>query len=109
MGVPTSEVCYIPAMTRREDHEVHKGRVVALEGGEVHGFLVNIVVTLCYVVMLFYVVFCYVIDMLCYYVTVCCVMLSYVMFCYCYVIYVIVMLCCYVMLCYVILSERLLT
>jgi len=24
MGVPTSEVGYIPAMPRREDHEVHK-------------------------------------------------------------------------------------
>jgi hypothetical protein len=31
MGVPTSEVGYTPAMTRREDHEVHKGHVVALE------------------------------------------------------------------------------
>jgi hypothetical protein len=31
MGVPTSEVGYIPAMPRREDHEVHKGHVVALE------------------------------------------------------------------------------
>jgi hypothetical protein len=30
MGVPTSEVGYIPAMPRREDHEVHKGHVVAL-------------------------------------------------------------------------------
>ena len=51
MGVPTSEVGYTPAMARRKDHEVHKGRVVALEGGEVHGFLVNIVVTLCYVIL----------------------------------------------------------
>ena len=33
MGVPTSEVGYTPAMPRREDHEVHKGRVVALGGG----------------------------------------------------------------------------
>ena len=34
MGVPTSEVCYTPAMLRREDHEVHKkGRVVARGGG----------------------------------------------------------------------------
>ena len=24
MGVPTSEVGYIPAMPKREDHEVHK-------------------------------------------------------------------------------------
>jgi len=31
MGVPTSDVGYIPAMLRREDHEVHKGHVVALE------------------------------------------------------------------------------
>ena len=34
MGVPTSEVGYTPAMPRREDHEVHKGHVVAL--GEKH-------------------------------------------------------------------------
>ena len=33
MGVPTSEVGYTPAMPRREDHEVHKGHVVALWGG----------------------------------------------------------------------------
>jgi len=31
MGVPASEVGYTPAMPRREDHEVHKGHVVALE------------------------------------------------------------------------------
>ena len=31
MGVPTSEVSYTPAMPRREDHEVHKGHVGALE------------------------------------------------------------------------------
>ena len=31
MGVPTSEVGYTPATPRREDHEVHKGHVVALE------------------------------------------------------------------------------
>ena len=31
MGVPNSEVGYTPAMSRREDHEVHKGHVVALE------------------------------------------------------------------------------
>ena len=36
MGVPTSEVCYIPAMPRREDHEVHKGHVVALEEKKKH-------------------------------------------------------------------------
>ena len=33
MGVPTSEYGYTPAMPRREDHEVHKGHVVALGGG----------------------------------------------------------------------------
>ena len=31
MGVPTSEVGYTPAMPRREDHEVHKGHVVAVD------------------------------------------------------------------------------
>ena len=31
MGVPTSEVGYNPAMRRREDHEVHKRHVVALD------------------------------------------------------------------------------
>ena len=31
MGVPTSEVGYTPAMPRREDHEVHKRHVVALD------------------------------------------------------------------------------
>ena len=31
MGVSTSEVGYTPAMPRREDHEVHKGHVVALD------------------------------------------------------------------------------
>jgi hypothetical protein len=31
MGVPISEVGYTPAMPRREDHEVHKGYVVALD------------------------------------------------------------------------------
>ena len=30
MGVPTSEVGYTSAMPKREDHEVHKGHVVAL-------------------------------------------------------------------------------
>jgi hypothetical protein len=34
MGVPTSEVGYTPAMSRREGHEVHKGHVVALGEGE---------------------------------------------------------------------------
>ena len=34
MDVPSSEVGYTPAMPRREDHEVHKGHVVALGGGE---------------------------------------------------------------------------
>ena len=32
MGAPTSEVGYTPAVPRREDHEVHKGHVVALGG-----------------------------------------------------------------------------
>jgi len=31
VGVQTSEVGYTPAMPRREDHEVHKGHVVAVE------------------------------------------------------------------------------
>jgi len=31
MGVPTPEVGYTLAMPRREDHEVHKGHVVALD------------------------------------------------------------------------------
>jgi hypothetical protein len=31
MSVPNSEVGYTPAMSRMEDHEVHKGHVVALE------------------------------------------------------------------------------
>jgi hypothetical protein len=34
MGVPTSEVGYTSATTGREDHEVHKGHVVALERGK---------------------------------------------------------------------------
>jgi hypothetical protein len=38
MGVPTSEVSYTSATTGMEDHEVHKGRVVALvEEGVVFG------------------------------------------------------------------------
>jgi hypothetical protein len=31
MGAPTSEVGYTSATTRRGNHEVHKGHVVALE------------------------------------------------------------------------------
>jgi len=31
MGVPNSEVGYTPAMPRREDREVYKGHVVALD------------------------------------------------------------------------------
>jgi hypothetical protein len=31
MGVPASEVGYTSATTGREDHEIHKGHVVALE------------------------------------------------------------------------------
>ena len=38
MGVPTSEVGYTPAMSRREDHEVHKGHVAAL-GGEKNKYI----------------------------------------------------------------------
>ena len=38
MGVPTLEVGYIPALPRREDHEVHKGRVVAL-GGKIYIYI----------------------------------------------------------------------
>jgi hypothetical protein len=34
MGVPTSEVGYTTATAGREDHEVHKGHVVALEEEE---------------------------------------------------------------------------
>ena len=33
MGVPTSEVGYTPAMSRREDHEVHKRTCVGIGGG----------------------------------------------------------------------------
>ena len=40
MGVPTSEVGYTPAMPRREDHEVHKGHVVALGGGNIILFMI---------------------------------------------------------------------
>ena len=36
MGVPTSEVGYTPAMPRREDHEVHKGHVVALDQNKIY-------------------------------------------------------------------------
>jgi hypothetical protein len=31
MGIPTSEYGYTSATTRRGDHEVHKGHVVALK------------------------------------------------------------------------------
>jgi hypothetical protein len=31
MGVPASEVGYTSAITRRGDHEVHKGHVVAMD------------------------------------------------------------------------------
>jgi hypothetical protein len=31
MGIPTSEVGYTSATTRRGDHEVHEGHVVALD------------------------------------------------------------------------------
>ena len=39
MGVPTSEVGYTPAMPRREDHEVHKGHVVALDQKNTYLFI----------------------------------------------------------------------
>ena len=39
MGVPTSEVGYSPATHTREDHEVHKGHVVALGAGLFYGNL----------------------------------------------------------------------
>ena len=35
-GRPNLEVGYIPAMPRREDHEVHKGHEVALGGKKIH-------------------------------------------------------------------------
>jgi hypothetical protein len=35
MGVPTSEVGYTSATTRRGVHEVHKGYVVVLEGKKI--------------------------------------------------------------------------
>ena len=41
MGVPTAEVGYTPAMPRREDHEVQKGHVVALGGGELFSYSNN--------------------------------------------------------------------
>jgi hypothetical protein len=40
MGVPNSEVGYIPAMPRREDHEVHMGHVVTLEKNKYLFYLV---------------------------------------------------------------------
>jgi hypothetical protein len=40
MGVPTSEVSYISAITGRGVHKVHKGHVVVLVGGE--GYEINI-------------------------------------------------------------------
>ena len=46
MGVPASEVGYTPAMSRREDHEVHKGHVVALGGKKKK----KIRITVCYTV-----------------------------------------------------------
>ena len=41
MGVPSSEVGYTPAMPRREDHEVHKGHVVAVGGGKKNFYTVE--------------------------------------------------------------------
>ena len=45
MGVPTSEVGYTPAMPRREDHEVHKGHVVALDQKKKKNTVCNILQT----------------------------------------------------------------
>jgi hypothetical protein len=39
MGVQTSEVSYTLATTRREDHEVHKGHVVALGEGGIYQYI----------------------------------------------------------------------
>jgi hypothetical protein len=39
MGVPTLEVGYTSATTGRGDHEVHKGHVVALGGGNIYNFI----------------------------------------------------------------------
>ena len=41
MGVPTSEVGYTPAMPRREDHEVHKGNVVALGKKKIYIYILT--------------------------------------------------------------------
>ena len=49
MGVPTSEVGYTPAMPRREDHEVHKGHVVALDKKK----YIYIVITLYFLYLLY--------------------------------------------------------
>jgi hypothetical protein len=42
MGVPASEVSYIPAMPRREDQEVHKRHVVALEKKIIRKFKISL-------------------------------------------------------------------
>jgi hypothetical protein len=50
MGVPASEVGDTSATTRRGDHEVHKGHVVALrreEGKKLIIVIINFMVTYC--------------------------------------------------------------
>jgi hypothetical protein len=42
MGVPTSEVGYTPAMPRREDHELHKEYVVALDTKKLSFLLIGV-------------------------------------------------------------------
>jgi hypothetical protein len=39
MGVPTSEVGYTLATTKREDHKVHKGHVVVLGEKNSHDYI----------------------------------------------------------------------
>jgi len=46
MGVPTSEVGYISAMPRREDHEVHKDMWGHWGGGDIQAFLYAIMIQL---------------------------------------------------------------
>jgi hypothetical protein len=41
MGIPTSEVGYTSATTRRGDHEVHDGHVVALENNNIRNLDTN--------------------------------------------------------------------
>jgi hypothetical protein len=43
MGVPASEVGYTSAPTRRGDHEVHDGHVVALENNKQQQYIYNVI------------------------------------------------------------------